>query len=246
VLLLSAVAIRTKNQQNREYRLLFVGSSLWWLAYVVFAGGDHFPLYRFVIPAIALASILVGSSVSLLINGPSRREPAAISATVLILANLLGLTTDDAALARAGVFQAKAWARTGQWCASELSDGTIATLVIGAIPFYCNRGTYDLLGLVDPYIAREGGVHPEAAVGHQKWATDYVLSRAPKYIFFPTSGVVRGPTVETVASRYRLPARTHQALIELVTHPETIARYEYKAYPMPDGFYVELLQRREN
>lgn len=246
LLLLGALALRGARQQPGQHTVIFVGSAVWWLVYVTLAGGDHFPLYRFMIPTVALAAIFVGSSLSTLIGVGSRRESSAIGVIVLILANLLLLTTNDAALARAEVFQTTAWARTGQWCASELPDGTIATLVIGAIPFYCNREIYDLVGLVDPYVARQGRVHPEAAVGHQKWATDYILSKAPTYIFFPSSGVVRGPTVETVASRYRLPARTHQALIELVTRPETISRYEYRAYRMPDGFWVELLQRRKN
>ena len=243
VLLMSVIGLRREHPDGR-YAPLYLASILWWSIYVLFTGGDHFPFARFFVPAIGLAAVILGPSVTALLKGRAARDSLAIAALLVVCANWLQFTTDDAALARAEVVQTNGWARTGQWCASELPDGTIATLVVGAIPYYCNRETYDLLGLVDAYVARQGRVHPESAIGHQKWATEYVISKAPDYIFFPTSGVVTGPTVETLESRYRLPSRTHQALIDLVTNPDVLARYQYRAQPLGNGFWVELLQRR--
>ena len=43
------------------------------------------------------------------------------------------------------------------------------------------------------------------APGHQKFATDYVLSHvSPTFIFFPSSGVLPTPLFSTIESRHNL------------------------------------------
>jgi hypothetical protein len=213
----------------------------WWILYVTWVGGDHFALFRFIVPVVGLCAVIVSRVTRVLI------DQAAIwsvfAATVVVLGNSAYLATPDLKAARTETRMAAGWARTGQWCAANLEPGPIATLVVGAIPFYCDYPTLDLLGLVDLHIARYGTVFPDAAVGHQKHDTDYILRRKPRYIFFSSSGIVSAPQFRDVESRRRWGPRTNQALAELTTHPDTIAQYMYRAEQLSDGTWIEFLER---
>jgi hypothetical protein len=211
---------------------------------VILVGGDHFPLFRFFVPVLGLCAI-VASRVSRALAAQSR-IPLAVAVAIVLAGNSILLLTPDMQLASREAREAAAWARTGRWCAEHLEPGLVATLVVGAIPFYCNSPTLDLLGLVDTHIARSSEVFEHAAVGHQKHDTEYVLSRRPRYIFFTSSGQVTAPLFRTVDSRRRLSTRTTQALGELVTHPKTLADYEYRAEPLSDGTWVEFLELRRS
>jgi arabinofuranosyltransferase len=62
-------------------------------------------------------------------------------------------------------------------------DQSIATSIIGRIPYYSNLYTMDVFGLIDPYIARQQapGMGTGAA-GHEKSDWEYTLSRKPDFI----------------------------------------------------------------
>ncbi len=62
-------------------------------------------------------------------------------------------------------------------------DQSIATSIIGRIPYYSNLYTMDVFGLIDPYIARQHvpGMGTGAA-GHEKSDWEYTLSRKPDFI----------------------------------------------------------------
>ena len=116
--------------------------------------------------------------------------------------------------------------------------------MVGAIPFYCDRPTIDLLGLVDRHIATDGNVFTAAPPGHQKYDTDYVLGRRPTYIFFLSSGMPDKPLFRTVEDRKRwLDAKGH-ALEDLSTDPRTLEMYTYRAERLANGKFVEFLELR--
>lgn len=225
--------------------LLIPGSvAAWIVVYATLVGGDHFALFRFLVPAIALAAVLAGR-LAVAYAEPQEgpwRNVAVIAA--LLAANAFVLAGPQTAAARSEVGQATAWANTGRWCAARLPPGSIASMVVGAIPYYCDRETVDLLGLVDPHIARFGKVHIAAPAGHQKYDTDYVLRRAPDFIFFLSSGMPLRPIFRTVEDRVRWLDDKGFALEDLATDPRTLDAYVYRAEQLEDGRWVELLEKR--
>jgi hypothetical protein len=242
---LLVVCFRRLTRLERNEVLVPVAILIWWTAFVCVVGGDHFAFYRFFVPVFGLFAVLLTRiSGAVLRRSQTRLKHAGLIAATALALNAWILFGPQTEPARSEVVQARAWARTGQWCASELPPGSVATLVAGAIPFYCDRETYDLLGLVDRHVATQGAIVPDAAVGHQKYDTPYILSREPKYIFFSMSGLLLRPVMESVENRRKLPGRTNQALIDLVTHPEVLAAYAYRAEPLGDGTWVEFLERR--
>jgi arabinofuranosyltransferase len=77
------------------------------------------------------------------------------------------------------------WREMGWWLADHGQPGeSMAAMGAGAIPYYSNRETIDLLGLNDKHIARlEVENMGSGVAGHEKKDPDYVLNqRKPTYI----------------------------------------------------------------
>ena len=155
------------------------------------------------------------------------------------------LALPDRVAAKWEVQQAKGWTVTGRWLREHASpDARIASLMVGAIPYFSDLYTIDLLGLTDATIAHSGRVYPEAAPGHQRYFSEYVLSKRPDLIVLPTSGLYRE------APLYRWPDVPRSgfnhafALHDLLDRRETQTLYTYEASQLPDGTYVEYLERK--
>ena len=217
-------------------------SAAWVAIYALVAGGDHFQLFRFLLPGIALVSLAAGRLAARMIV--SGQLTPWLAAAIVVGSNAFVLVSPQSAAARSEVQQARAWADTGRWCAATLPPGSLASMVVGAIPFYCDRPTVDLLGLVDRHIATNGKVFTAAPPGHQKYDTDYVLEKRPSYIFFLSSGMPEEPLFKTVEDRRRwLDAKGH-ALEDLSTDPRTLQLYDYRAERLANGRFVEFLELR--
>src|SRR5204863_8648117 len=122
----------------------FLVASAWWSLYPVIVGGDHFALFRFLLPVIVLWAIAVSRMSHILLNG-SRAVPMAIGAALIIASNAMMLLHPQRRDALEEVRLAANWADIGRWCASHLK-GSLATLTVGAIPYYCDRITIDPVG----------------------------------------------------------------------------------------------------
>ena len=218
----------------------------WITLLIVLTGGDHFGLFRFFVPVVALTALLVGRIADTFVASSPRPMRAIVIGMALIVAvNGYFLSSPEVARARFEVVYARGWANTGRWCAANLLPGSLAATVVGAIPYFCDRPTVDLLGLTDAYIARHGEIFVRGAPGHQKFATDYVLGRQPDFIFFPSSGVLPTPLFRTIESRHNLAERSTHALMDLTTRPAIERDYVYQATPLDDGTWIELLRRRK-
>jgi hypothetical protein len=72
----------------------------------------------------------------------------------------------------------------GEWLRTHLpSDALVATNAAGALPYFSDLPTLDMLGLTDRHIARS---RPDRRqwVGHERGDGAYVLSRQPAIIIF--------------------------------------------------------------
>jgi hypothetical protein len=92
----------------------------------------------------------------------------------------------------------------------------VAATGIGSLGYHSDARVLDLLGLVDPVIARSGPPPPAldelALPGHQRTNAAYVLSRQPHYILIP----------EPSPQRQHLPA-----VLELWQSPQLARRYRW-------------------
>ena len=241
-----AIAIRRASKSgilSLQTPALVIG---WITLLIVLTGGDHFGLFRFFVPVVALTALLVGRIADTFVASSPRPMRAIVIGMALIVAvNGYFLSSPEVARARFEVVYARGWANTGRWCAANLPPGSLAATVVGAIPYFCDRPTVDLLGLTDAYIARHGEIFVRGAPGHQKFATDYVLGRQPDFIFFPSSGVLPTPLFRTIESRHNLAERSTHALMDLTTRPAIERDYVYQATPLDDGTWIELLRRRK-
>jgi hypothetical protein len=240
---LVAVAL-TKKRASEAGLVVPVAVVATWTAYVVFVGGDHFAMFRFFVPVLvplAFLLLLVVERLSPATAEPGWRRAGTLVAiaAVLFFLNWWVYWFHGGARARYEVQLAKAWGNVGSWLKANVPSGsTIACVPVGAIPYFSGLETYDLLGLTDRTIARYGKTYLPGAVGHQKYDTDYILSRRPDYIVYTDSGLTEKPRSHRTES---LDTTYSYSLYDLVRDTRTKERYDFLSIEMPDGRYIELL-----
>lgn len=200
----------------RGYMLLLVGV---YTLYIIAVGGDHFRGERFFVPLVALIAILLADGLALLMRAATARPALRLAAPALLVL-LLGFYSFTA-LNRTREFDyilrgmdegLWIWREIGWWMADHTTpEESIAVMGAGAIAFYGQRTTIDMLGLTDRYIARvevaDMGAGP---AGHEKRAPDYVLNlRRPTYIphmwsdYFPSEAyLAQDYEIVTITTRY--------------------------------------------
>lgn len=174
--------------------LMFV--TLVWAAYIVAVGGD-FMEYRLFVPVLPLVAVLGAWLLS------SRGErlvwgftAASVVGSALFYARFAYLPAVDEAGAVETVRGLDAhltnydqdWAEVGRGVSRAFAcdrDVTIAVMAAGAIPYYSDLRTVDMLGLSDRLIAREGvilGSRP----GHRRGASlPYLVSKHVNIVLHP-------------------------------------------------------------
>lgn len=173
----------------RGYLLLLVGV---YSAYIIAVGGDHFPGERFFVPLVPWVALLMADGARRL-YARLRARPDAARLAPAALALLIALYSAYA-LGRSAAFDqiiqgddesVWIWREIGWWMADHAAPGeSIAAMGAGAIAYYGDRETIDLLGLNDRHIARiESPAIGSGTAGHEKRDPAYVLDvRRPTYI----------------------------------------------------------------
>jgi hypothetical protein len=180
------------------------------VAFILWSGGDFFGGYRFLAPALPLASILVVAAavqwtmVLVARSSPGRATAvrgAALMAGALLLAGYASRQLGLRAVFEEGSklvdppldleeikwtrFYARRWVALGRWIAERARPGDwMADGAAGATPYYAGINNVDLYGLCDAEVARHGttlGNKP----GHQRWASkEYAALRRPAFLFY--------------------------------------------------------------
>jgi arabinofuranosyltransferase len=161
-------------------------------AYVILVGGDVFLFFRFFVPLVPILGALAVVGVLYLMDRVGLGAAAVASTTcgALTLAFLVCCRP---------LFVAQAehvpWARSVDLLARGMCvylrehtavDDQIATGGIGLIKFCTGRNVIDILGIADKHIAhQEVGHMGHGLPGHEKYDSEYVLARWPKYIEIP-------------------------------------------------------------
>ena len=237
---LVVATVRARRWPGRAATLL-LGWVVLWAAYLIYAGGDHFPAYRMALPVLPAVVLAIGVLWAAL---PTRRSWR--RAFVVVLLAAFGLSAQRALRAEGGPAAAlprrvAGWGAAGQWIEAHTPPDTLlAANVIGAVGYFSRRPLVDLLGLVDPVVARDGAVSSAAAPGHGRYHTDYVYARAPDLVVYPTSGQVHGRPFGWEA----LMTEWHYAVEDFRRDPRWAGRYEHIAVPLADGTYIEMDKKR--
>lgn len=173
----------------RGYFLLLVSA---YSIYIIAVGGDHFYGVRFFVPLIPWFAMLIADGLAWIYRWCIQRTTVRLLAPAVLAIGLLVFS--GYALTRSMHFDyilrgqdesVWMWRELGWWMHDHANpDESIAVTGAGAIAYYSEHTTIDLLGLTEKYIARvEVENMGSGAAGHEKHAPDYVLQvRRPTYI----------------------------------------------------------------
>lgn len=202
------------------------------MAGVIFVGGDHMPMARLLVPGMPL-------TVFAFMLQACRRWEKLVSltgATSLIVIALMQFSQRDRAEREASFDQLeRRWQAIGVALRERAEPGTlVATEAIGFVGYESRLPLVDMLGLVDPVIAREAP-HAEAGMkGHTKYDAGYVLSRRPDLILLG-DGLLDGSG--------KVPVFVSQR--DLAAHPRFAAEYAQASVEIPGSYPLVYWKRRD-
>ena len=171
-----------------------------WMGITIYTGADHFAELRFFVYMLPFIYLLCVREIQTFTDYLGRRASKplgtggewilkTLAVYVVCVVSFLTLfysySMGPAATRVFGKHLAGQWALLGRWLEQNTLPGDkIATPVVGAIGYYCDRTIIDMLGIVDPTIAHTSQADPgQGPKDHDRFNTAYVLSRKPKYIY---------------------------------------------------------------
>jgi hypothetical protein len=193
--LLAAWREDTRGARPLLYMLALFGA--WW-AYVLYAGGDWMPYYRFFVPILPIfyvAAIHGAIDIADAALGARRRQVAVFAGVgAAALAAITAIAPHDADAAKhpprspSAILQGNVdiprHRAIGLWMRANIpADYHIAQIATGIVPYYSRLPTIDMLGVNDRFIAHSDMPLGRVAPGHEKHDGGYVLSRKPEFIW---------------------------------------------------------------
>jgi arabinofuranosyltransferase len=157
---------------------MLTAAFLGYAAFVVMAGGDWMPMFRFLAPVLPIFYLLLALSLTVLWQSECgiMRVGSGLLASVIAL-SLLQIPQTMRRHVTLVIETASGLPTTGRWLSHHASpEATIAVIDAGALPYYSELATLDMVGLNDYYIATL------PAPWIFKYDNDYVLAQEPDYI----------------------------------------------------------------
>lgn len=160
----------------REARPLAAVAGVW-IAYVAYAGGDAFYMYRFIVPVVPLLIALAAAGLGVALVRVRRIAVRAVAVAAVALLAVLTMPS----LVDAFRLQRLPYDEYNIRLALELREATRPDEVVvdfwgGSVFYFSHRRGVDLLGKMDPVIA-QGPVVSGDLPGHNKWNFDHSLAR---------------------------------------------------------------------
>lgn len=207
LLCLLLLALRKKLTGLRAGLALFTAV---YMLYVVWAGGDHFPGWRFLVPVVPLLVLLAQEAARLSLRalpseGRAWRWGVATLTLVMLGYAMQALWLQEpqsviGELTKLHTTYVNRWGSAGLWLKKSTPQGALtAAKGAGAIAFYSEHSILDVYGLNDLYIGHLQMPNMGTGnAGHDKQDPAYVLSQHPDYIldewlgyFQPVKGRVK-------------------------------------------------------
>jgi hypothetical protein len=171
--------------------------------YVLLAGGDWMPYFRFLAPAEPFVFLLVDHAARTIAERRERAAPVAIGIFALVMGIHRGHALVQAQrdiLEKDKAFWDDAAGRTAEWFVANAEPGPIVIADIGYVGYRTGFPIVDMLGLLSPEIAHlPGGYTRKVGDGY----TDAIFAKNPRY-FLIISGTqdCRSPSVPSSRAAY--------------------------------------------
>jgi hypothetical protein len=190
-LALATLAALLVVRQTRERAVYLGATAIAWTSYVAVIGGDIFPAYRHAVPLIVLCAFVLAEGARLAAvrwhARPGVFYPMVIAVLLAFVPYVYGQSTDkwvQRARTERWEWQGKEVALTLKQ-AFGLAQPLIAVTAAGALPYWSELPSLDMMGLSDHYLPRHRpATFGTGMVGHELGDGAYVLSRKPDVIIF--------------------------------------------------------------
>ncbi len=221
---------------------------------VAYEGGDHFAMFRFIVPVVPLLGLLSLYGMTTMVR---RFAGNAAAGNIAILAGLAALAVSSFGVCRQikrgeprpvtqylrflqEVDYARQWSEIGRWLGRHAPpEESVATIAIGAVGHYSGLRVVDPHGLIDPFIAHQRRRLGAGYAGHEKFDIDRVLSQRPGYIL-----LVNTLTLESIPEAGVADALWGDFAPSLYGDPRLAQRYRYTNIAMR-GRWLNLYVRRD-
>ena len=228
------VIVRRRDLASRVRSALAVGL-IAYIAYVVYVGGDFFPLARFFVPVLPLAALVACFGFTQLVSNAA----FARAAFVVVLVALQWPQSDRVVLKGTHDEAEPRWAAMGRTIARCVPPSTkVALAPIGAFGYESRLYIVDMLGLTNTAIL-EAPPDPGITIkGHQRYDADWVLAQRPEMIVIGNGWLLLGSdgVPELKASHWEG---------TLVKHPRFKAEYEALSLPIEGSYELVFHWRRD-
>jgi len=240
---------------KKKEAMLPAALAVFHLLYVTAIGGDYLVLGRFIAPVVPLLAVSFAAAYQPAADCAAAGRsllPAISSKSLIFLSVLLccyGLIAYFLPFScRSTDLYTIRYMRAAQWLAANTSPETlVATPAIGAIGYMGNVRVLDMLGLINPDIARNNdprlsGMPTQA--GHGKFNLDFVLQRAPEIILLCNVWLRPQPLTPQTAN-----ANIHFMYpgdVLLFAEPKFFERYQIINFKMEDGEWFGMAVRRDS
>jgi len=172
-----------------------------WCLYVIDAGGDWMPYFRFFAPMLPMLYVLIGHGAveagdALAERGVASRLAAGVAGAIVVAVAVWAIAPFDYSGARnpqglpvnskgfAGAVDLRVGDELGAWMDANIpAEWTVATIASGMLPYYTEQRYIDMLGVNDEHIAHLDVPLGYGPAGHEKHDGGYVISRKPEIIW---------------------------------------------------------------
>jgi len=182
--------------KRRKFIMMLFSFIIIFTLYIVYVGGDGLPMFRFFAPLVGLFFLLIATCLYGVFEKIQKWKPGKIVITALLAAAWL-FSMSHAFRGPAfdyvlqDIYEVSSWKRIGLWFKEHADAGdSIAVIPAGAIPYFSELTTIDMLGINDLTIGHKAT--PEMGkvqAGHEKHDSEYVLSRKPTYVIIGIYGL---------------------------------------------------------
>jgi hypothetical protein len=194
IALVAALVLRSR---SRPVVVICLTTIVGWSAYLLVVGGDIFPAWRQLVFVFVPLSFLVGELAERVVSEGLFNPPSVAVVALAIAALHIDVQRQDRENQRV---LNEVWEWSGFSIGTMLEeafsqkDPLHAVDAAGALPYWSNLRSLDMLGLNDTYLAH----HPppnfgHAEIGHELGDGGYVFRRAPDLISFNNAGGDHAP-----------------------------------------------------
>ena len=255
VWLIGLVPLVLVARAGRRGPLLYLAAmSVAWSADTAYVGGDALKEFRLFAPllpvmyaTVAVAVVSVAAPLFAPAEDAARRRwlPVAAGGAALVLIAFILQSSSNRAFEIALERQASDQrVEMGQWLHAHVPASTvIAVIPAGAIPYESGLPTIDMLGLNDEVIAHRDLPLGYYGPGHEKYNSEYVLSRRPDIIvlYDHLSPVPWArEDYDALKTQILIPG-----LVDMVNQPTLWTTYEARTAQLGPGRWFNLLVRKD-